>query len=161
MLTRSCSSVAGLELFQHFSIADDSSQGWIGLACVLCCHFFESTIALKVVEGGVRLSVITSVSGHCLERVFGSLCVPSLCRGVCRCPGIRSVPKILNQSKVRGHVLILYPKPVLFGGQQRQKDFSYVCGHLRQYHKEKRTVAKESVVLCKISIFTCVKDCLL
>lgn len=76
MLTRSCSSVAGLELFQHFSIADDSSQGWIGLACVLCWHFFESTIALKVEEGGVHLSVTTSVSGHCRK----GLPVFSVCR---------------------------------------------------------------------------------
>lgn len=62
MLTCSRYSVAGLELFQHFSITHDSSQGWVELACVLCWHVFENTIALKVVEGGVHLSVTASVS---------------------------------------------------------------------------------------------------
>lgn len=43
----SVQSVAGLELFQHLSIADDYAQGSVELACVLCWHFFENTIALK------------------------------------------------------------------------------------------------------------------
>lgn len=46
-------------------------------------------------------------------------------------------------------MLILHPKTVLIWEQQRQKNVGYICGHLRQYYKEKKTVAKESVVLCK------------